>query len=227
MLDNVFALKPQGSVFNPSAPFAVRLNCQSGQLALSETEFLGNQAEISIIKVARWFGDLGNTKRSEWLQIFYIGAPGCKALPENTVCVSYIKTRSLSAFQQGITKLIGEGVNPALGVFKISFVRHSSGDRNYFSVKFDWRERSGEAETKQLDMIAAFLDSQPDLIDLNGTRSLLSVDGLPSLLVQELVDGCKAQPELEPAEVLHGLLVTATESIPVPELPASSTRKRK
>lgn len=226
MLSNVFAIKPADSIFNPPAPFAVRLNCQAGQLALSETEFLGNSAEISIVKVARWFGTLGNTRNAEWLQIFYIAAPGCKVLPENTVCVSYIKTRSLSAFQQNITKLIGTGINPAEGVFTIGFTRHSSGDRNYFSVKFDWRERSGEAEQKQLDLIASFLEGQPDLIDLNGTRSLLSVDGLPSLLIQELVDGCKAQPDLEPAEVLHSLLVTATESIPVPELPAA-TRKRK
>ena len=111
---SVFGSKPAGSIFNPTAPFAVRLNCQAGQLALSETEFIGNSAEISIVKVARFFGDLGNTKRSEWLQIFYIAAPSCTVLPRDTVCVSYIKTRSLAAFNQGIIRLIGEGVNPAV-----------------------------------------------------------------------------------------------------------------
>jgi hypothetical protein len=224
---SVFGTKPADSIFNPAAPFAVRLNCQSGQLALSESEFIGNSAEISIIKVARFFGDLGNTKRSEWLQIFYIAAPGCTALPKDTVCVSYIKTRSLAAFNQGIIKLIGEGVNPAEGIFTISFVRHSAGDRNYFSVKFDWRNRTEGVEQEQLELIGSFLATQPGLIDLNGTRQMLSVDGLPSMLIAELVDGCKAQPDEEPAVILHDLLATAAESLPIPELTASNGRKRK
>lgn len=221
MLSNVFGTKPENSIFNPAAPFAVRFNCQTGQLALSETEFIGNSAEISIIKVARYFGDLGNTKRSEWLQVFYIAAPSCAVLPSHTVCCSYIKTRSLSAFQQGIIKLIGEGVNPAEGIFKISFVRHSSGDRNYFSVKFDWRARQGEAEITQLEMITAFLADEPALLDMNGTREMINVDDLPSVVIQQLVDQARFYPDLSPAELLQGLLE------PIAQQPAPTTSKRK
>jgi hypothetical protein len=135
MLSNIFGVKPTDAVFLPSAPYAVRFNCQAGQLALGEDDFLGNAAEISIIKVSRYFGTLGRTQNAEWLQIFYIPAPDCDLLPANTVCVSYIKTRSVGQFQQCVTRLMGNGVNPAEGVFKVSFARHASGDRNYYSVK--------------------------------------------------------------------------------------------
>ena len=56
---------------------------------------------------------------------------------------------------------------------------------------------------------------------------MLSVDGLPSMLIAELVDGCKAQPEEEPAVILHDLLATAAESLPIPEPAATTGRKRR
>lgn len=187
---NVFGTKPKDSIFNPSTPFAVRLNCQSGQLALSETDFLGKEAEVSIIKIARHFGSLGKTAGAEWLQVFYIGAPENKVLPQNTVCVSYVKTRSLSRFNQLITQLLGDGVNPATGIFKISFEKHggtnASGEpTSYYSVNFDWRERKGAPEQKQLEMIASFMEGKPQLVDLNSTRAMVGIDGLePHVIVQ-------------------------------------------
>lgn len=204
-LSNVFGTKPANAIYLPDAPYAVRFNCQAGQLAVSETEFLGTEAEISVIKVSRYFGSLGRTRNVAWMQLFYVPAPGCKALPANTVCVSYIKTRSLSALQQTVTRLVGEGVNPAEGIFGVSFQRHSNGDRNYASVKFDWRERKGKPEIDQLKQIADFVESRPQLLDLDGTREMMCVDGLPSLLVQQMVDTAKIEPELTPHEVLQRL----------------------
>lgn len=224
-LANVFGTKPQNSIYLPVHPFQVRLNCQSGQIALNETEFLGSEAEISIIKASTYFGHLGKTRHAEWLQLFFVPAPGCRTLPENTVCVSYIKTRSLTAFHQLITKLIGTGTNPAEGIFKLSFTRHASGDRNYCSVKFDWRERTGEAEIEQLEMLAAFLKNQPNLLDLNGTREMICIDNLPSLLVQEMIDAAKEHPDLAPHEVLA--MLTQPEPEPVAVLPMSNRRKRR
>ena len=224
VLSNVFGSKPDDSIYLPAQPFQVRLNCQSGQIALSETEFLGNEAEISIIKASTYFGSLGKTRNTTWLQLFYVAAPTCTILPSNTVCVSYIKTRSLTAFHQLITRLIGTGTNPAEGIFKLSFVRHASGDRNYCSVKFDWRERTGEAETEQLNMLASFLEEQPKLLDLNGTREMVCTDNLSSLLIQEMVDAAKEHSDLAPNEILA--MLTA-EPEPAAALPASNGRKRK
>ncbi|MBD1876955.1 hypothetical protein H6F75_26065 [Nodosilinea sp. FACHB-131] len=202
-LSNVFGTKPTNAIYLPDAPYAVRFNCQAGQLAISETEFLGTNAEISVVKVSRHFGSLGRTRNVAWMQLFYVPAPSCKTLPANTVCVSYIKTRSLSALQQTVIRLVGEGVNPAEGIFGVGFQRHSNGDRNYASVKFDWRERKGKPELDQLEQIKAFVESGPQLIDLDGTRELMCVDGLPSLLVQQMVDTAKLEPNLTPHEVLQ------------------------
>lgn len=186
---NVFGIKPDDAIFNPTTPYSIRLNCQAGQLALSETDFLGNSAEISIIKISRFYGSLGKAQGKEWLQIFYVPIPGCDVLPESTVCVSYIKTRSLDQFNQQITRLIGTGVNPATGVFRVSFVPHSNETGNYYSVRFDWRERKGSKETKQLDQIVYFMEDSPRLADLSATRDMHCLDGLS----QEQIDGLIAK----------------------------------
>lgn len=186
-LDNVFGSKPKDAIFLPSAPFQVRFNCKSGQLAVSEDEFLGNSAEISVIKVARYFGDLGRTKNAEWLQVFYLGVPGCTALPPQTVCCSYIKTRSLSQFQQVITRLMASGQNPAHGIFKVGFKHHANGDRDYYSVTWDWRERSGDDELDQLDQIAAFMESSPVLADTRVAASMVCIDGMSQDEVEMLM----------------------------------------
>jgi hypothetical protein len=183
----VFGTKPQDAIFLPPQPFAVRLNCQTGQVALTEDEFLGTSLEISIIKVARYFGDLGKTKQTEWLQIFFVPAPTCKILPANTVCVSYIKTRSLSQFAQTITRLMENG-EPAEGIFVLSFLSHTN-DRGqpYKSVKFDWRERKTTVEKKQLELIAAFMQTKPTLADTNGTREMVCIDALSVTDVQQMM----------------------------------------
>jgi hypothetical protein len=107
------------------------------------------------------------------MQIFFILAPSCKILPKDTVCVSYIKTRSLSQFTQKITQLMESG-EPAEGIFQISFLSHQNGKGDpYKSVKFDWRPRKSAEEKKQLDMIANFVQTQPPLGDSNGTREMI------------------------------------------------------
>lgn len=172
----VFGTKPKDSIFLPQSPFAVRFNCQAGQVAIGDDEYLGNSMEISIIAVNQLFGNLGKTKDAEWMQIFYIPAPSCKFLPSNTVCVSYIKTRSLNQFTQTITRLMENG-EPAEGIFIISFLSHQNtkGDP-YKSVKFDWRPRKTAEEKKQLEQIIGFMQTNPVLGDSNGTREMLPLD---------------------------------------------------
>lgn len=204
-LDQIFGTKPKDSIFLPLQPYTVRFNCQSGQMAVSDTEFLGAEAEISIIKVARFFGTLGRTSNVEWLQLFYIPAPDCEALPQNTVCVSYLKTRSVSQFQQVVTRLLGEGTNPAEGIFKVGFQAHSNDYGSYYSVQFGWRKRKGSAEMRQLQMIADFVEGGPQLLDLNGTRRMVCIDGLDSAIAQRLMEQAQANPELEAVELMQRL----------------------
>jgi len=167
----VFGTKPADSIFLADQPYPVRLNCQAGQIAVSEDEFLGKEMEISIIACNRYFGNLGKTQNAEWLQIFFVPAPACDILPASTV--SYIKTRSLSQFSQLITRLMGQG-EPAEGIFKVSFLSHTnSNGQPYKSVRFEWRTRQGKQETAQLEQIAHFLSGKPALQDLNGTREMI------------------------------------------------------
>jgi hypothetical protein len=192
-LDSIFGTKPKDAIFLPSQPYQVRFNCKSGQLAISEDDFLGKEAEISVLKVSRWFGDLGKTRGAEWLQLFYVPAPGCDILPSNTVCISYVKTRSLSQFQQVITRLLSEGQNPATGVFKVSFVHHVNGERDYYSVKWEWRDRDGEAEAQQLEQIVGFMQGGPILADPRAASGMVCIDGLTQEEIATLMEAAREE----------------------------------
>jgi hypothetical protein len=195
-LDNIFGIKPKGSIFLPSQPYAVRLDCKNGQFSLGEDNPLGKTGEISVLKVSRWFGDMGMTIGAEWLQIFYIGAPGCEILPRDTVCCSYIKTRSLSQFQQVVTKLLANGQNPAKGIFSVSFVDHVSGQNRYKSVKFEYRDRT-ESEMDQLQAIGEFMTGNPRLVDVR--PGLQCLDSMSAEEVQFLLDGSTPKVAALPA----------------------------
>ena len=205
VLDTIFCAKPDDAIFLPARPYSVRFNCQVGQLALSESEHIGNAVEVGMIKVARYFGTLGKTRHTEWLQMFYIPVPDCEVLPRDTVCVSYIKTRSIGQFEQTITRFQSQGTNLAAGVFQVGFNHHANGDRNYYSVRFDWRDRTGEAETAQLDRVIAFMQGSPDLYDLSGTRQMVDVSGLSGATIHQMMAVGEAQPELTPQQILEAV----------------------
>ena len=168
---------PKDSIYLGDQPYAVRNDCQSGQWKIGDSDFRGKEIEISIIKVSRYFGTLGKAQNTFWLQVWFVPAPGCKVLPSATVCVTYIKTRSLSQFTQKITELMESG-EPAFGIFNASFDKHSNEYGTYYSVHWGWRERQTEEERSQLDQIAAFLQSRPALFDLGATKQLICIDGL-------------------------------------------------
>jgi hypothetical protein len=196
-LDNIFGVKPKGSIFNPNPALSVRLDCRDAVLTLGDDEALGKSAEISVLKLSRWFGDMGQTKGAEWLQLFYVGAPNDKTLPKETVCVSYIKTRSLGQFQRVVTTLLASGKNPAHGIFSLSFLDHVTGQNRYKSVKFEFRDRTDD-EMDQLKAITEFMAGNPRLVD---TRpGLQCIDNLSPEEIEFLVSGSTpGQPALAPA----------------------------
>lgn len=189
----VFGTRPKDTIFIPQVPFAVRNDCSVGQWKVGDEDFRGNRIEISIIKVAQYFGSMGKTKNTQWMQVWFIPAPECKELPTNTVCTTYIKTRSISQFSQKVTELM-ESIEPAEGIFIGTFEKHSNEYGTYYSVKWDWRERSTEAETKQLEQIAAFMQGDPQLVDMS--TNLLPLDGLPTEEIEMLIRSARAN-ELE------------------------------
>lgn len=188
----VFGTRPKNSIWLGDQPYAVRNDCQAGQWKVGDDDFRGKEIEVSIIKVARLFGSLGKAQNTFWLQIWFVPAPNCLALPANTVCVTYLKTRSLSQFSQKITELLANG-EPAKGIFKGSFQKHSSDLGNYYSVTWDWRDRQTQEERDQLEQIAVFLQTQPVLIDLAATKRLISTEGLSPAEMTQLIQSATTQ----------------------------------
>jgi len=190
-------------------PFAVRANCKDGQFALSETQFLGREAEFGIIRLDSFFGSLGKTEDSDWMQIFTVMSPGCKlkGIPDGVVCVTYLKTRSLDQFSNTMTALSVDlakqlaKADPSLspvelqravsakigkGLFTASFQSHAGSKGTYYSLDWDWRERETEAELQQLQAIQRFLSARPSLADDRGTAKMHRLSMMDSDKVQEL-----------------------------------------
>lgn len=153
-------------------PYNVRNNCQVGQWAKSENEFISNSLDIAIIGTNEFYGKLGKST-GNWLQIWFIGGPSETKLPKGVVCVTYIKTRSIAQFGQKIIELMSS-CEPATGIFTGSFQKHSNDYGNYASVKFDWRERT-EDEKAQLVLIANFLATAPILEDTGLPKTMVKV----------------------------------------------------
>lgn len=189
----VFGTRPQDSLFLPQVPFNLRNDCRLGQWKVGEEDFRGKEIEISIIKVAQFFGNLGKTLNSFWLQVWFVAAPGCESLPKNTICLTYLKKRSIAQFSQKVTELMESG-EPALGIFKGSFIKHSGDKGDYYSVVWDWREREADEEIEQLEQIANFMATNPKLVDLS--VNLIPIDGLSPEEIELLISSAKAS-ELE------------------------------
>lgn len=183
----VFGHKPKGAIYLGDQPYSVRNDCAAGQWKVGDDDFRGKEIEISIIKVSRYFGTLGKATNTFWLQVWFIPAPSCAALPKNTVCLTYLKTRSLTTFSQKITELMESG-EPAEGIFKAGFQKHSNEYGAYFSVDWDWRERTTPEEQSQLEQIAAFLQSDPPLFDLSSTKQLVCIDSASNAEIAALAE---------------------------------------
>lgn len=199
----VFGRKPKDAIFLGDQPFAVRNDCQVGQWKVGDDGFRGNRIEISIVKAAKFFGSLGKAKDTFWLQLFFILAPGCKELPRDTICVTYLKTRSLGAFNQKIIELMDNG-EPAEGIFIGSFLKHTNDYGNYFSVAWNWRSRETEDEKKQLEQIIAFMESRPLLYDLSATKGLIPLEGLSEPEIQLLVESAQSARKSLPEAKIGG-----------------------
>jgi hypothetical protein len=178
---NVFGKVNEDSIYLPNKPYAVRLNCKSGAIHKTETKRICDEAEVSIIAIEEWYGNLGKTLNENWLQIFFVPLHE-QGLPANTVCVTYIKRESSTLFADKITELLATKTNPAHGIFKIYFEPRQGRNGPYFVVLFDWRPRKGKGEQRQLELIEAFMEGpqRMHMLDMDATRDMVPVGGLPA-----------------------------------------------
>ncbi|WP_342597362.1 hypothetical protein VKI21_02095 [Cyanobacterium aponinum UTEX 3222] len=192
----VFGTIPENTIFLPDIPYQVRFNCKDGGLFVggSEPEHRRSnptdKVDISIIKIGKYYGDLGKTKSAIWLQLFFVAGVGVdpKILPQNTVCVSYIKRKSINNLNNVVAGIMAQKIEPATGIFTISFNREQGDLGVYYSVNFDWRERSTKEEKAQLETIQEFWSANNDyIIDLDGTRDMQSINGLTAQQINQLM----------------------------------------
>ena len=191
----VFGVQPPDSIYLPSLPYSVRWNCRDGGLFVGGSQAqhrLSNPDEkidINIIKISKYFGSLGKTKNVLWLQLFYIASPtvDAKTLPVNTVCVSYLKKQSIAHLFNKVQQVIAQK-EAAEGIFTLAFRQEAGELGAYYSIMFDWRERTSTAEKTQLEQIKTFMSTfGTQLIDIEGTRTMTCVDGYSAQQLQALI----------------------------------------
>lgn len=203
----VFGTRPDNAICLPDIPYVVRLNCKDGGLFVGGHEAQHRKTnpdetvDIAILKVSKFFGSLGKTENALWVQLYYIAAPSVAPhiLPPDTICVSYIKKQSIAHLYHKVQEAMQYG-EPGRGIFTLGFNKELGALGAYYTVSFNWRERSEEAEKTQLERIANFLvDYQEQLIDIEGTREMTCIDGWKAREIQELVMQGRATQSLEPA----------------------------
>ncbi len=177
----VFGTRPENTIFVPQQPFFVRADCKIGMFKVGDDDYRDKKIELSIVKVACVYGTLGKTT-TNWVQIWFVPAPECAVLPAQTLCCMYLKGRSIQSFFLFITELMGKG-EPGRGIFEASFTKHLSERGDYYSVVWQWRERSSKEEHAQLQLLGDLMDTNPAFVDL--ANDLILIDGMNAQQLQE------------------------------------------
>lgn len=181
---SVFGTKPENAIIVPELPIAVRNNCQSGKWTIGDEEY-GSKLAMTILKFSKFFGSLGQTSNTLWGQIWFVAEAG--ELPRDVVMVTYIKGRTLSDFNRLVACVQARGIEPAEGIFVPDFIKHSGQKPdengvfkpiNYYSLKWDWIERSNWETVEQAAAVLADPQNLSRMIDLDGTREMICLENL-------------------------------------------------
>lgn len=183
-------------IFSPfGGAFSVRFNCQVGAVMVGDVSHRGNKLAFTLLGVERLFGALGmQSKPIPWLRIFFIPTPDNTSLPPNTVCCALLKTAGAANLESLITEVVASGKGAADKVFELSFDRKTSDVGNYFVPLVTTRDRTGEAELKQLELIEQFMASQPRLY-AGDTPSLINTEGMSEEELQLLAASVHSENE--------------------------------
>lgn len=182
---SVFGFKEENALVVPELPIRARNNCQSGQWTLGDEDY-GSKLTMTILKFSKFFGNLGQTKHTLFGQIWFIAEAG--ELPHDVLLVTYIKSQSLRDFNRLVATVQARGIEPAEGLFVPSFVKHSGQKPdemgvmkqiNYYSLKWDWIERSNWDMIEKAAAVLADPQNQARMIDLEGTCEMICLDNLP------------------------------------------------
>ena len=82
---SVFGKKPVDAISLPDVPYSVRLNCKDGGIFVGGKEPQHRRSnpddkiDISIIKVSKYYGNLGLQYTGQWIQLFFVAAPNIES----------------------------------------------------------------------------------------------------------------------------------------------------
>lgn len=176
---NIFPKVDPNGIWIIDSGLEVRNNCQKGSFTNGEKTSLGTELECTFLQVKNLFGRVSEeSEDTVWKEIYFVPNQTVQWLPKNIVCYTLVKTRSLTNLSNTVSRIISlPDVDPSNGIFKLSFIPHSSPKGDYYSLKFDWRERINEAEDIQLEKISDFLNHQPKLVN-RLSLELIDLDAL-------------------------------------------------
>lgn len=180
---NIFPKVDGSKIWIIDSGLEIRNNCQKGQFTNSEKTSLGNELECTFLQVRNLFGRVSeDSDDTLWKEIYFVPNHTVEWLPKNCVCYTLVKTRSLTNLSNTVSQIISlPDVDPSNGIFRLSFIQHSSPKGDYYSLKFDWRERQNKAEDVQLINIYDFMDTEPKLTN----RLSLELIDLDTLSMEE------------------------------------------
>lgn len=196
--DSVFGAVPsEGEIFIPDSPFAIRNNCQIGQFTLGSSQQLGNKLSFRAVKFSRFFGDLGQSQNESWGQLWFVAEPGKSGdIPANILCLTYIKTKSLSEFNNLIAQIQSRRINPATGVFTCGFIKESRTivgsdgqmmQGNYYSLGWSWSSVEDFKSAYTDEQLLAVIAKASTFQDLEGTANMVCLDRLSSAERSQLI----------------------------------------
>lgn len=176
-------LDARDTFLNLPSPFKVRNDCQQGEWKLGDKDFIGNSLRMAIIGFKDYYGGFGIGKEEIWKQVFFIPAPNEKKLPKNTVCVTYVKTRSLDSFWNMMVRMIADQ-SILTSIVHAGFQQHKGASGTYYSVNWDSKPAESDEDKNFIKRVCDFIRTKPELMDLSLPPTMEKITGARSYLIE-------------------------------------------
>ncbi|BFM39939.1 hypothetical protein OLK001_18650 [Synechocystis sp. LKSZ1] len=144
---------------------------------------IGNKLSFSPIHVVPFYGDLGKTKATHWLQVWGVSE---QVLSGKSVFVTYIKGQNQSSFGNMILEATLEGKQPQNIIIHSSFIQKSNEYGTYYTLGFEMADRAEDDPMQE--KIALLIGSYPQLTDTNIPITLFPSNGLDQSQLDEELD---------------------------------------
>lgn len=156
--------------------FNIRNDCKLGCWKIGESSLIQGEIDFCVISLEEYYGYFGDSRATNWLQLWFVCFGGNTEVPENLICNTLIKGLSKKAFGQLCQKLLADTINPLKGIFSPRFVVHQSSLGAYYSL--DWSWKAFEEEDKAFEeKVLEFLETGIQLKNLDMPDSMVALEG--------------------------------------------------